>query len=153
MWTVLKGRVLMVENLNRRNMMLINRCTLCKSTEESVRHLFNDCAFSQLVWRFFGISFGVNFLSEPDIDGKLKVKPSTALSHIGKLYWETCIHAISWAIWMERNNRIFEESQKNIHQLIDEVKLLIWDWNILHREGKKVKREEAIFNRDNILRP
>lgn len=37
------GRILMMDNLRRRNVIVVNACPLCLSDEESVDHLLLNC--------------------------------------------------------------------------------------------------------------
>lgn len=52
-WVASHGRILTIDNLDRRGFQLVNRCTLCKQDEESIMHLFFHCQFSREVWSFF----------------------------------------------------------------------------------------------------
>lgn len=49
-WTVQHGKILITDNLKKRGFVLPNRCYLCKNNEESIKHLFLECPFSQRIW-------------------------------------------------------------------------------------------------------
>jgi hypothetical protein len=38
-WSAALGRILTLDNLKRRNIVLVNRCGMCKKEEESIDHL------------------------------------------------------------------------------------------------------------------
>lgn len=152
MWTLVRGRVLTVENLIKRGLHIVNRCVLCQAMDESVEHLFNNCNVTKEIWAFFGGAFKVNFLTASDIAGKLSMKPDAGLTRVGRKYWETCIHAVTWGIWMERNSRIFEGKNRTAAQIISDIKRLIWDWNILSIEGRSIKCDQIMFNWNTLLR-
>jgi hypothetical protein len=41
-----------------------------------------------------------------------------------KLLWLACV----WVIWKERNNRVFNQKDLDIHQIIDNVKRVSFQW-------------------------
>lgn len=49
-WLVLRGCILSMDNLRRRNMIIINACPLCLSGEESVDHVLMNCLMAHQVW-------------------------------------------------------------------------------------------------------
>jgi hypothetical protein len=42
-WSVALGKILTLDNLKRRNIVLVNRCGMCKKEEESIDHLLLHC--------------------------------------------------------------------------------------------------------------
>jgi hypothetical protein len=42
-WTATRGKILTIDNLRRRGMIVVNRCWLCESDGESVDHLLIHC--------------------------------------------------------------------------------------------------------------
>lgn len=46
-WLMGQNRILTMDNLQKRGMYIINRCTPCKKDLESVTHLSNECSFTK----------------------------------------------------------------------------------------------------------
>lgn len=44
-WIALRGRILTIDKLKIRGMQILNRCFLCKTDEESVEHITNNCSW------------------------------------------------------------------------------------------------------------
>lgn len=42
-WLVLKGSILTMDNLRRRNMIMVNACPLCLAAEETMDHRLLNC--------------------------------------------------------------------------------------------------------------
>lgn len=52
------------------------------------------------------------------------------------LIWHACV----WLIWMERNNRIFNERVKEVDELVAEIKAVSWQWSI-----KRLSKASYLF--------
>lgn len=102
-----------------------NHYALCMEAEELVAHLFISCTVSHSIWCYFSYYFDVDYLAEPTIECRIKLKPSISLIRLGRRYWESSVHAISWVIWVEINNQIFECKKGDENQTIVDIKLLI----------------------------
>ncbi len=106
MWYLLKGVVLTKDNLARRNWNSSLRCSFCLKNK-SIQHLFFDCHVAKFLWRAVQFSFGFNLpVSVSHIfDGWfLEVdKKMSKLILVGA-------SAICWAIWLSRNNIVFDKS-------------------------------------------
>jgi hypothetical protein len=50
-WTTVHGRLLTLENLEKRVIQGPSRCVLCKNLEENHCHLFFDCPYTKKVWK------------------------------------------------------------------------------------------------------
>jgi hypothetical protein len=55
-WSTAFGKILTLDNLRKKNMVLINRCGMCKRDEESIDHLLLHCKCAQFLWNAFFFS-------------------------------------------------------------------------------------------------
>ncbi|XP_074288882.1 uncharacterized protein LOC141614029 [Silene latifolia] len=102
-----------VDNINRRGLMLVNRCCLCMAAQESHRHLFFRCSFSQQVRRNMLAWLGVSG-SSSDIDIKnylYKISVGNKCNSWRNILSGCSAAGMVYAIWEERNNRLFGEIQ------------------------------------------
>ena len=61
------GKVLTLDQLQRKGFALANRCFLCQEVEERANHLLLHCAITRVLWDFLFSLFGipwVNLISE-----------------------------------------------------------------------------------------
>jgi hypothetical protein len=58
-WTAARGKILTIDNLRQRGMIVINRCWLCESDGESVDHLLLHCRVANALWGAFFSRFGL----------------------------------------------------------------------------------------------
>lgn len=49
-WLVTLGKVLTMDNIKKRNVILVNRCPMCFADVESADHLFLSCRFAHSLW-------------------------------------------------------------------------------------------------------
>ncbi|GKF17509.1 reverse transcriptase zinc-binding domain-containing protein [Tanacetum coccineum] len=89
----------------------MNVCTLCKENEESHDHLFFKCNFSQNIWRKLKplMQFKSNNENWNDIIEELAGKPNN--NSIWSIIRRLCLAGAVYAIWKERNSRIFRDEQ------------------------------------------
>jgi hypothetical protein len=58
-WSAALGKILTLDNLRKKNMVLVNRCGICKKEEESIDHLLLHCESAQFLWNAFFSRFGL----------------------------------------------------------------------------------------------
>lgn len=150
-WTLLRGRVLTVDKLQKRGMLVVNRCCLCKICDESRTHLFSSCILSKKIWAYFWESFGLVFYCDMGFEDLLSTPPPHSASRIGKFYWELLFHAIVWSIWLERNSRCFQGIEKRETQIISSVKELIWSWGLSNPIGKTLFLDDVICSWPRLI--
>jgi hypothetical protein len=58
-WTAVRSKILTLDNLGRRGLVVVNRCWLCEVEGESVDHLLLHCAAARDLWYAFFARFGL----------------------------------------------------------------------------------------------
>ena len=107
MWYLLKGVVLTKDNLAKRNWQGSSKCGFC-NLDETNQHLFIDCHVAHFMWRLISICFGLpgprsvkhffgNWLMGVDLNTKNLII--------------TGVSALCWAIWISRNDLVFNRAQ------------------------------------------
>jgi hypothetical protein len=56
-WTATRSKILTLDNLRRRGIVVVNRCWLCESDGESVDHLLLHCGATRALWNAFFTRF------------------------------------------------------------------------------------------------
>ncbi len=127
-WTVTLGKVLIIDNLRKRGLIIQEWFCMCKRSGESVDHLFLHCSVAMELWSLvFGI-FGVHW-----------VMPRTVLDlfcnwigqrgrHSYILIWKMIPHCLVWCLWTECNSRHFEDAERSIPELKRFFFHLLFDW-------------------------
>jgi hypothetical protein len=126
-WTAAWGKILTMDNLRRRGMVVVNRCWLCESDEESVDHLLLHCGAARALWNAFFDRFGLCWVMPCSVNELLASWWSSGRSR-SAVIWKMVPHCIMWCIWSERNNRCFEDSSRSIEELLHFFLFTLFSW-------------------------
>jgi hypothetical protein len=61
-WIVALGKILIMDNLKKRHVIVINRCFMCKKTGESVDYLLLHCDVAFVLWSSLFSRFGMSWV-------------------------------------------------------------------------------------------
>ena len=103
LWVASLGKILTVENLRRRNIVVVNWCYLCKANGESVDHLLLYCSFSRELWDLVFAFFGVHWVMPETALNLLACWQGSFGKHQHFVIWRCIPHCVMWCIWRERN--------------------------------------------------
>lgn len=87
-WLALHGRILTVDNLCRRNRILVNACPMCLVDEETVGHLLLGSQVAGVLWNSVLSLFGCNGVLPQCIFGHFEAWSLSTCSGIGGVIWE-----------------------------------------------------------------
>ncbi|XP_074290992.1 uncharacterized protein LOC141617727 [Silene latifolia] len=113
-----------VDNLIRRRMVIVNRCSLCMADLESIRHLYFVCPYSSSVYQQILLWTGVT--RRPLCLRQELLSLSRYKGKGWKKKWARgCVAAVVYLLWQERNRRLFEEASRNVDQLVKLIKYFV----------------------------
>jgi hypothetical protein len=116
-WSAALGKILTLDNLKRRNIVLVNRCGMCKKDEESIDHLLLHCERAQLLWNAFFGRFGLAWVMPQGVVDLLHCWWSVGRPR-SDVVWKMVPLCIMWCLWVERNGRFFEDSERSPEDLL-----------------------------------
>lgn len=106
-------------------MQLSSRCPFCKLQEETINHLFVSCVVVEKIWQYIWKDSMVGSVENTNRWEIIEHKGKQIWTTVGEIYWDSLFHANVWGIWMERNQRQFEEWERSTTQIICDIKDLI----------------------------
>ncbi|XP_074301282.1 uncharacterized protein LOC141632656 [Silene latifolia] len=102
-----------MDNLNHRGLYIVNRCILCKADNESHQHLFFRCQFVASIWHRL-----LHWLKIRGRTDCLKRELHWLAGRRNRRHWKaqwisSCLTALTYSFWEERNSRIFRDVEHN----------------------------------------
>ena len=62
LWIAARDEILIIDNLVKKNLPLVNWCCLCRCDEETVDHFLLHCKFAHALWSEVLLMFGVQWV-------------------------------------------------------------------------------------------
>jgi hypothetical protein len=102
-WTAALGKILTVDNLRKRRIIIVDWCCMCKHQGDSVDNLLLHCDMARELWSMVLCLFGVQRVM------RLRVVDMLASwkGRYGRHRFGAIPSCIMWIIWRERNHRTF----------------------------------------------
>ena len=113
-------------------------CVLCKKDNETLNHLFLTCDFSTRIWYKIIQKFGRAWVIPRSALDLLSLGQGLGLNKKGKTFWKVATTITFWAIWLERNNRIFEGIEENFEFIWDRIRLWVGIWLHFYKDFKSI---------------
>ena len=128
LWTTSLGKILTVDNLRKRNIILVSWCCMCKKDGETIDHLFLHCSLAYDLWSFVFSLFGVHWVMPRKVLDLLSCWQGSFRREQNSEIWAVIPHCLMWCLWRERNSRIFEDGERSILDLRLQFLRTLFDW-------------------------
>jgi hypothetical protein len=126
-WTATRGKILTIDNLRRRGMIVVNRCCLCESDGESVDHLLIHCGVANALWNAILSRLGLNWVMPSSVKELMACWCSGGRTR-SAVVWKMIPLCIMWCIWRERNARCFEDSARSFEEIVHYFLFTLYTW-------------------------
>lgn len=115
-WEVVWGRILTLDQLKKRWLMMSNRCYVSKGEEEMVDHILY---FLEVVilWQLFYALFGIEWLMHSSVKFALLSWHRFFIGKKGKKAKGVTPLCLFWIIWIERNRRVLEDIERMVQAI------------------------------------
>jgi hypothetical protein len=92
-------------------------CFVCKSSGESIDHLFLHCMVATELWRAILQMFGVEWVMPRSVKDMLGSWKGQKGNQTLILIWRMAPLCLMWCVWRERNARCFEDCEIGLMNL------------------------------------
>ena len=148
---VIRNRILTREKLQRRGFVGPYRCSLCEHGEETSLHVLDSCNLSFKLWDHGALIFWRTARICHNLVGSLINCPKKSfLNRILNRLLEFFPNFFVWAIWYDRNSRIFRAKASHISKVWDSMATkmhetsLLGNWEKMDCESKSNERTTLI---------
>ena len=130
-WSTGLDKILTLDNLRKRQGIVINICCMCKRSEETMDHLFLHCAVAPFMWDAMFSRFGLAWVMPRRIVDLLACWWSSGRSRNAAV-WRMLPTCRFWCIWQERNNRCFEDLERSFEDILSLCFHTLYMWTVAH---------------------
>jgi hypothetical protein len=130
-WQALLGRLPTRSNLARRGVVLVggSTCVFCGLFDEAENHLFASCLWVWSVWLKVFKWFRVVPVLPHSMTSIFETFRALASGRKFALQSVLMVwHAVIWALWRSRNDRIFANNFLNQEEIFYKIRISSWKW-------------------------
>lgn len=136
---VFLNRVQTKDNLSKRGIIqqgAVGMSVLCSEKEENLNHLLFSCTFAWKVWMrcYNWIGIRTALAENPNEHYRLH---SHLLPAAAERLWRTVWTAVTWYVWLHRNDVTFKAANPNVEQVLELIKFRSWKWLTCKRKNFK----------------
>jgi hypothetical protein len=116
-WSAALGKILTLDNLRRRHVIVMDRCCMCKRSGESVDHLLLHCDVASAIWSAFFSRFGLSWVMPRRVVDLFDCWWSSGRPRSAAV-WKMVPTCLFWCLWREMNDRNFEDRERSLEEIL-----------------------------------
>ncbi|XP_019432659.1 PREDICTED: uncharacterized protein LOC109339643 [Lupinus angustifolius] len=120
LWRLLKNRMPMDNNLQKRGCAMGSICNLCNTNAESTDHMFLQCPFAMYIWSWLSSIFSIS-LDLSSINFAMSISKTSLIPLLNHVLLACITHTIT-TIWYGRNQLRFEDRKISMPHTIAKIK-------------------------------
>jgi hypothetical protein len=128
-WYLHKGLILTKDNLAKRNWHGCRK-SIFYPQDETIKHLFFQCRFARSTWSIIQVA---STLYPPRSIANIFGNWLNGIEHMFKKHIRVGAIAFIWSLWLCRNDKVFNEKQSSILQVIYRGISALRLWSSLQR--------------------
>ncbi|CAL1402815.1 unnamed protein product [Linum trigynum] len=149
-WLVYHNKVLTLDNLKKRGWCLANKCVLCMKDEESVHHMLVECEYVRNIWSMIFCRRSGTPRWNGEIVQVIANWPSADGDEIEKWFDGCILHSIWWAVWLERNQRTFEDKATSMMVVGKKAARKALEWMVVNGKVQKAEGRRWLSEKDLV---
>jgi hypothetical protein len=126
-WSAALGKILTLDNLRKRQVVVVNRCYMCKKDGESIDHLLLHCEVAHALWCNIFSRLGLSWVMPRCVSDLCACWCSSGRTR-SAVVWKMMPICIFWTLWRERNNRCFEDVESSMEVIIASFLYSLYLW-------------------------
>ena len=149
MWLTLLGKLNTKEMLYKKGVLSVNQtsCTFCSAQSESLDHVLLQCPFSWKVWSSIADDLGQKLVLHTTFKQFYNACLSVQWrSKCLKKLWISTVFAVTWRLWMVRNELIFQQKELNFAEVCHSIRWKVAEWTRAWKDQLPYKVEDLARN-------
>jgi hypothetical protein len=126
-WSAAIGKILTLDNLRKRQVVVVNRCFMCKKDGESIDHLLLHCKVAHALWCNIFSRLDLSWFMFSSVLDLCACWYSSSRNR-SAVVWKMMLICIFWSIWRERNNRCFEDLESSLEEILASLLYSLYSW-------------------------
>jgi hypothetical protein len=126
-WSAALGKILTLDNLRKRQVVVVNRCYMCKKDGESVDHLLLHCEVAHALWCNIFSWLGLSWVMPSCVSDLCACRCSSGRTK-SDVVWKMGPICYFWTLWRERNNRCFKDVESSMEAIIASFLYPLYLW-------------------------
>ncbi|GJW20606.1 RNA-directed DNA polymerase, eukaryota, reverse transcriptase zinc-binding domain protein [Tanacetum coccineum] len=136
-WRVLKGRIPVREELDKRGIDLDSvLCPCCDSVVESCAHSLVLCDLARGVWEKIFSWWKVGNVNAFTINELFLANGGVNVPSLSSRFWQAVIWTTGYYIWKERNARVFGKKISSVNKIVQGIQLKSYEWIVRRTKNK-----------------
>jgi hypothetical protein len=127
-WTAAQRKILTLDNLRKKRVIVIDRCCMCKMNGESVDHLLLHCEVARALWNAIFSRFSLFWVMPLRVVNLFACWWTGGRSRNAAV-WKMVPCCLLWCLWRERNDRQFEDKERTIEELMSFFFHSLYSWS------------------------
>ena len=128
-WSAAFGKILTLDNLRKRQVVVIDKCFMCKKDGELVDHLLLHCEVDHALWCNMFSRLGLSWVMPSSVLDLCVCWCSSGRTR-SAVVWKMVPICIFWSIWRERNNRYFEDLESSMEAILASLLFSLYSWTV-----------------------
>jgi hypothetical protein len=128
-WYLRRGVILTKDNLTKRNWHGSKTCVFC-THDETIKHLFFQCNFARSIWSVIQAASG---LYPPTSIANVFGNWVHGIDYKYRILLRVGAIALIWSLWLCRNDKVFDNKNCTLLQVIYRCTGTLRLWSQLHR--------------------
>jgi hypothetical protein len=116
-WMPVLGKILTMDNLRKKNIIVTEWCCMCKKSGESIDHVLLHCEVASKVWNMVCQLFGIMWVMPGSLKECLGSWRAQGGNRTILQIWRMAPLCVMWCLWRKRNARSFEDRELVLMEL------------------------------------
>jgi hypothetical protein len=127
-WSATLGKILTLNNLRKRHVIVIDKCCMCKMNGETMDYLLLHCEVARVLWNATFSRFSLSWAMSLRVVDLFACWRTGSRSRSAAM-WKMIPSCLMWCLWRERNDSNFEDKEMTFEELRTFLFYSLYTWN------------------------